>query len=163
MARLKPRDPRALTRPSFARALIQDGALISTRALFSACAFAAALGCATMEPTIPAEPGVAFELPVGKTAALNGNGARITFKQVKEDSRCPTDVTCVWAGDAHIELTISRNGLSDDTKVLSLSPANSEARSGDIQIRFVGLTPVPRQADGNGPRAYVAQLVVSRV
>jgi len=163
MARLKRRKASVLTRASVARALIQDGALISTRALILASAVAAALGCATMEPTIPAEPGVAFELPVGKTAALNGNGARITFKQVKEDSRCPADVTCVWAGDARIELTISRNGSSDDTKVLSLSPANSEARSGDIQIRFVGLTPVPRQADGNSPRAYVAQLVVNRI
>jgi hypothetical protein len=35
--------------------------------------------------------------------------------------------------------------------------------SGDLQIRFVGLTPVPRQADGNAPRAYVAQLVVNRI
>jgi hypothetical protein len=134
-----------------------------TRALKPACAFAAALGCATMEPTIPAEPGIAFQLRVGKTAALNGSGARITFKQVKEDSRCPTDVTCVWAGDARIELTISRSGSSDDTKFLSLSPANSEAHSGDLQIRFVGLTPVPKQADGNAPRAYVAQLVVNRI
>lgn len=116
-----------------------------------------------MEPTIPAEPGVAFELPVGKTAAVNGSGARITFKQVKEDSRCPTDVTCIWAGDARIELTISRNGSGDDTKFLTLSSATSEARSGDLQIRFVGLTPVPRQADGNAPRAYVAQLVVNRI
>lgn len=160
MPQLKPRER---TGASLARAFPQDGALISTRALVSACALAAALGCATMEPTIPAEPGVAFELPVGKTAALNGSGARITFKQVKEDSRCPTDVTCVWAGDARIELTISRNGSSDDTKFLTLSPANSEARSGDLQIRFVGLAPVPRQADAGAPRAYVAQLVVSRI
>jgi len=163
MARLKRREPSAPRRASVAHEFIRDGVLISTRALISACAFAAALGCATMEPTVPAEPGVAFELPVGRTAALNGNGARITFKQVKEDSRCPTDVTCVWAGDARIELTISRNGSSDDTKILSLSPANSEARSGDLQIRFVGLTPVPRQADGSSPRAYVAQLVVNRI
>jgi hypothetical protein len=163
MARLKRREPSALRRASVAHAFVRDGTLISTRALISACVLAAALGCATMEPTIPAEPGVAFELPVGKTAALNGNGARITFKQVKEDSRCPTDVTCVWAGDARIELTISRNGSSDDTKILTLSPPNSEARSGDLQIRFVGLTPVPRQAAGNGPRAYVAQLVVNRI
>jgi len=161
MARLKRREPHALRAGVYASNPV--GGLISTRALISACAFATALGCATMEPTIPAEPGVAFELPVGKTAALNGNGTRITFKQVKEDSRCPSDVTCVWAGDARIELTISRNGSSDDTKILSLSPANSEARSGDLQIRFVGLTPVPRQADGNAPRAYVAQLVVNRI
>jgi hypothetical protein len=160
MARLKRREPRVLR--ADIHAFIRDGGVISTRMLISVCAFATALGCATMEPTIPAEPGVAFDLPVGKTAALNGNGTRITFKQVKEDSRCPADVTCVWAGDASIELTISRNGSSDDTKILSLSPANSEARSGDLQIRFVGLTPVRRQADGNTPRAYVAQLVINR-
>jgi hypothetical protein len=35
--------------------------------------------------------------------------------------------------------------------------------SGDLQIRFVGLTPVPRQADGSAPRAYVAQLVANRI
>jgi hypothetical protein len=162
MARLKRREPR-LRRARVAHGFFRDGALISPRALILAFVLAAGLGCATMEPTIPAEPGVAFELPFGKTAALNGNATRITFKQVKEDSRCPTDVTCVWAGDARIELTISRNGSSDDTKTLSLSPANSEARSGDLQIRFVGLRPVPRQADGNGPRAYVAQLVVNRI
>jgi hypothetical protein len=163
MPLLKLRERSALRRASVADAFIRDGVLISTRALFSACAFAAALGCATMEPTIPAEPGVAFDLPVGKTAVLNGNEVRITFKRVTGDSRCPTDVTCIWAGDASIELTISRNGSSDDTKILSLSPASSEARSGDLQIRFVGLAPVPRQADGNAPRAYVARLVVNRI
>jgi len=161
MAPLKRREPRALGAGAYAS--FPDGRLISTRALISAVTFVAALGCATMEPTIPAEPGVTFDLPVGKTASLNGDGVRITFKQVKEDSRCPTDVTCIWAGDARIELTISRSGSSDDTKILSLSAANSEARSGDLQIRFVGLTPVPRQADGNTPRAYVAQLVVNRI
>jgi hypothetical protein len=158
MPRLKRREVSAR-----ARAFIPHCALISTRALILACAFAGPVGCATMEPTIPAEPGVAFELPVGKTAALNGNGVRITFKQVQEDSRCPTDVTCVWAGDATIAVTISRNGSSDDTRTLTLSAPGNEARSGDLQIRFVGLTPVPRQADGNSPRAYVAQLVVSRI
>jgi hypothetical protein len=106
---------------------------------------------------------VAFSLPIGKTAAINGSGTRLTFRLVREDSRCPTDVTCIWAGDAKIDVTISRNGSSDDTRVLSLTPPNNEATLGDLQIRFVGLTPVPRQADGNAPRAYVAQLVVNRI
>ena len=39
----------------------------------------------------------------------------------------------------------------------------NEVSSGDLQIRLVGLTPIPRQADGNAPRAYVAQLVVNRI
>jgi hypothetical protein len=132
------------------------------RGLISACAIVAALsGCASMEPTVPAEPGVAFSLPVGKTAAINGSGTRIMFRQVREDSRCPTDVTCVWAGDAKIEVTVLRNGSPDDTKVLGLNPPNNETTSGDLQIRFVGLIPVPRQSD-KSPRAYVAQLIVNR-
>jgi hypothetical protein len=125
-------------------------------------AIVAASGCATMETAIVAEPGVAFDLPLGKTAALSGNGVRITFREVREDSRCPTDVTCVWEGDAKIELTISRNGAPDDVKVISLSPINNETSSGDLRIRFVRLDPVPRQADAGKPRAYVAQLVVNR-
>ncbi len=132
------------------------------RATIAAAAiFAVIAGCAPVETAIVAEPGVEFSLPVGETALLNGNGPRITFRQVSEDSRCPTDVTCVWAGDAKIELTISRNG-SDDTKVVSLTPPNDETSSGDVRIRFVGLAPVPRQADAGKPKAYVAQLVVSR-
>jgi hypothetical protein len=139
-------------------------ALISSRALISAGAIIAALSsCAAMEPTVAAEPGVAFSLAIGKTAAINGSGTRLTFTMVREDSRCPTDVTCVWAGDAKIDVTISRSGSSDDVKVLSLTPPNNDASSGDLQIRFVGLTPIPRQADGNAPRAYVAQLVVNRI
>jgi hypothetical protein len=143
---------------------LQARALISSRALISAGAIIAALSsCAAMEPTVAAEPGVAFSLPIGKAAAINGSGTRLTFRLVREDSRCPTDVTCIWAGDAKIDVTISRNGSSDDTRVLSLTPPNNEVSSGDLQIRFVGLTPIPRQADGNAPRAYVAQLVVNRI
>jgi hypothetical protein len=137
----------------------------SAHGLVLACAIiVAATSCATAEPTVAvvAEPGVAFSLPVGKTASINGNGTKITFRQVKADSRCPTDVQCVWEGDAQIEVTVTRPGSPDDTKVLSLHTPN-EMTSGDLQIRFVGLTPVPRQADGNAPRAYVAQLVANRI
>ncbi len=136
---------------------------MSGSALISACVIVAALsGCAAMEPTVSAEPGVAFSLPIGKTAVINGDGAKITFKQVREDSRCPTDVTCVWEGDAKIEVTILRTGSPAQMTVLSLHVPNNEVSSGALQIRFVGLTPVPRQADGTAPRAYVAQLIVNR-
>ncbi len=122
----------------------------------------AASGCTTVETAIVAQPGVEFALALGKTAALNSSGERITFKQVSEDSRCPVDVQCVWAGDAKIDLTISRSGAPDDVKVISLTAPNNETTSGDLRIRFTGLAPVPRQADNGKPRAYVAQLVVTR-
>jgi hypothetical protein len=137
--------------------------LKSGRALVSAGAIVAVLAsCAAVEPTIAAEPGVAFSLPVGKTAVINGNGTRIMFNEVRNDSRCPADVTCVWAGDAEVVVTISRNGSPDDSRILSFIPPKNETTSGDLRIHLVALAPVPRQSDGNAPRAYVVQLVVSR-
>jgi hypothetical protein len=147
--------PRASTRraalPRSRRALAVFGAIVVATA-----------GCATVDTAIVAEPGTEFALPVGKTATLNGTGTRITFSQVTNDSRCPVDVQCVWAGDAKIELTISRGGSPDEAKVLSITPPNNETTSGDLRIRFTGLAPVPRQADSGKDRAYVAQLVVTR-
>ena len=132
------------------------------RALALGAIALAAAGCTTVESAIVAEPGVEFALPAGKTAVVNATGARVTFRQVKEDSRCPVDVQCVWAGDAKIELTISRNGAADDVKVISLTPPNNETTSGDLRIRFVGLAPVPRQAESSTSRTYVARLIVTR-
>jgi len=79
---------------------------------------------------------------------------------VTEDSRCPVDVQCVWAGDAKIELAISRANVPGDTRVISLTPPNSEATVGDVKIRFVSLAPTPRQSEPPASRAYVARLMV---
>jgi hypothetical protein len=121
-----------------------------------------AAACAPVETAVVAEPGQTFSLPLGETAALKGSDVRLTFKDVRTDSRCPVDVQCVWAGEAKIGVIITGNGTTEETKVLSLTPADSEARAGNLRIRFVGLTPVPRQADAGTPRAYVAQLVVDQ-
>jgi hypothetical protein len=121
--------------------------------------------CASVDSVVVAEPGMAFSLPVGKTAALGGNGggSRITFRKVTEDSRCPINAVCVWEGDAQIEVTVSRDGAAAETRVLSLSQPNNEARIGDLFVRFVSLAPHPETPEPNRPRAYIAQLVVRRL
>jgi hypothetical protein len=131
------------------------GVIIGTTMLLAAA-------CAPVKTTVVAEPGQAFSLPLGQTAAVKGSDVRLTFKDVRTDSRCPVDVQCVWAGEAKIGVIVSGNGTTEETKILSLTPADSEAKAGSLRIRFVGLTPVPRQADAGTPRAYVAQLVVDQ-
>jgi hypothetical protein len=118
--------------------------------------------CAGVETSVSAEPGASFTLAPGQTAAVKGADARITFKQVREDSRCPVDVTCVWEGDAKIDIVVSRNGVPDDTRILSITKSN-EVRVGNLRIRFVSLAPVPRQADANVPRKYLAEFVVDQM
>jgi hypothetical protein len=123
----------------------------------------AGTGCAGVQTAAVVEPGASFTLAPGETAAVRGTDARLTFKRVTEDSRCPVDVTCVWAGDAKIEITISRNGAADDTRILSITPPQYETTVGNLRIRFVSLAPVPRQADANVPRKYRAEFVVDQL
>lgn len=130
------------------------------RRLFATALIAVLSGCATVDTAVVANPGAEFSLAVGKSATISGTGYRITFSRVTEDSRCPVDVQCVWAGDAKIELTVSRSSAPADTRVISLTPPNSEATVGDVKIRFVSLAPTPRQSEPPASRAYVARLMV---
>ena len=150
---LKPRESMPSLRQPRARRVAVVVALGAVTTL-TACATA-------VDTAIVAEPGQSFSLPEGKTATVNGTGVKITFTSVKTDSRCPTDVQCVWAGEAKIELSVSAGGAAE-TKIVSLTPPDNETTVGDTRIRFVGLLPVPRQADRDKPREYVAQLVVTR-
>ncbi len=118
--------------------------------------------CASVDSIIIAEPDVAFSLPVGKTAGIAGSTTRLTFRQVREDSRCPTNVVCVWEGDAKIELLPVRDGAAGQGVILSLHTPN-EAQVGDLFVRFVGLTPYPATPEPSSPRQYVAELVIRRL
>ncbi|MEO8579476.1 MAG: hypothetical protein ABI469_04445 [Gemmatimonadales bacterium] len=145
--------------------MVQSGSFARSRfrPVVAACGLAVALlGCAPVETAVTVDPGSSFTLPVGNTAALRGTDTRLTFKEVSADSRCPTDVVCVWAGDATIVVVISRNGAPDEAQTLNINPPNNEITSGNLRIKFVGLAPVPRQSDKN-PRAYIAQFVVDRI
>ena len=120
-------------------------------------------GCAPLQTAVIVEPGVSFTLAPGQSAEVKRAETRITFREVREDSRCPVDVTCVWAGDAKVEIIISRTGVPDDTRTLSITPPANEALAGNLRLRFVGLTPIPRQADGNVPRNYLAEFVAEQL
>jgi hypothetical protein len=50
------------------------------------------------------------ELDEGETSTLPSFNAALTFNRKTEDSRCPIDVTCVWAGEATVLLTLTVEG-----------------------------------------------------
>ncbi len=44
---------------------------------------------------------------------------KVKFLEVVEDSRCPKDVDCVWAGNAKVKFELSRKGK--ETKIVELN------------------------------------------
>src|ERR1700704_4290387 len=73
-----------------------------------------------------------FKLKAGQQVTLKGTRLRIRFVTVENDSRCPSDVTCVWAGNAAVRLQLS-NGRSSRTVTLNTSSNASFAREVEYQ------------------------------
>src|SRR6188472_4161830 len=46
--------------------------------------------------------GTDFTLAPGDSAGIHGESRQLTFVKLTGDSRCPTNVQCVWAGSAVI-------------------------------------------------------------
>ncbi len=53
-------------------------------------------------------------LKVGQHKTAKMSGLKIKFLGVTEDSRCPTDVQCVWAGNAKMKFRITGEKVTKD-------------------------------------------------
>ncbi|RKS55530.1 hypothetical protein BC962_0493 [Gillisia mitskevichiae] len=58
------------------------------------------------------------ELDLGELFSFDNRS--IQFKKVISDSRCPTDVTCIWAGEAKVLIAVMQNGRQVEEKIISL-------------------------------------------
>lgn len=135
-------------------------------------------GCANTrfdELTCPcADMGKEFTLPLGRAIPMAGKNYSIIFEKVLEDSRCPTGVTCIWEGNARIQLTMrvySSMGTAGDggplTETLDVpfelntSPRfpTTEYDKG-LVMELRRLEPAPRQ--GVQTSGYVATLIARK-
>jgi hypothetical protein len=58
---------------------------------------------------IPAELDEPFQLKINQTGFIKSENIKILILNVTEDSRCPSDVECIWAGQVTILLNILKN------------------------------------------------------
>jgi hypothetical protein len=117
------------------------------------------LGCAgpTQPDRVPKnEP---FDLRIGESA-LTTDDIRIKFDTVRSDSRCPSDVNCVRAGEAVIALTLSKEGEIPVGRELDTTPARSSTTFLNFTITLSQLQPYPRSDRPIQPGDYVATFIV---
>lgn len=76
------------------------------RRLLAAMSLIAVLG-AVEASAATAQPGVGFGMRVGDEVTIGDSGVTVRFNAVTEDSRCPIDALCVWAGLLRISLTVT--------------------------------------------------------
>jgi hypothetical protein len=115
--------------------------------------------------TQAARVGREFKIKVGRQVTLKGDGLRVRFVAVGNDSRCPEGVTCVWAGDAEVMLEVGTG--SGGRKRLKLhtnrSPQNTDEDGyRRYKVKLLELSPYPRSDRKIAAREYTATLLVGK-
>ena len=88
--------------------------------------------------------GQSFSIDVGETVNVTGEGLRVSYQGVIQDSRCPSGVQCVVAGNAIIAVSVSKTGSSPATLTLN-TDGPLTAQYLNYTIELVGLGPAGRR------------------
>lgn len=122
------------------------------RTIVFVLAAAGALSCAAA--SVVAAVGEDVVLTPGKSVRIGTSGARLSFDTVTADSRCATDVQCVWAGNAAVRVRVWGDTGAPRTVELNSTVAPKEALIDGYVLRFVALAPAPVSTASIKPADY---------
>ena len=106
--------------------------------------------------------GQEFTLAVGQVASVEGASLRLALRAVRNDSRCPVDVQCVWEGDATVFLDVAGSSATAAYELHTSGRFPRQASHGPYRITLVRLDPVPHAGSPPAAGDYRATLVVVR-
>ncbi len=129
--------------------------------LLLALAAASCVQSTLLESLVHAPLDAVFTLQVGQQAVIKDTPLQLRFVSVPEDSRCPVEVDCVWAGDARVRLLVSFADSAEKTLDLHsfLEPRFEFVRG--YRITLERLEPAPRSEARIPQERYAADLRVS--
>lgn len=109
--------------------------------------------------------GQEVKLRAGGGAVVEGEGLRVRFDSVANDSRCPEGVTCVWAGNAEVLIEAEADGVTAVMKLNTHGGDNfpKQGRHRQYVVELVGLSPRPVEGSGTKAADYEVTLVIRKV
>jgi hypothetical protein len=113
---------------------------------------------ASIDPATPL--GQPFALVEGEAAIVDGR-LTVRFSDLIEDSRCPTDVQCVWEGNAAIAVEVSIADSLPATLCLNTNPRFATAATyASYSIELLALDPYPSMSTATA-EPFRAALIVT--
>jgi len=104
-----------------------------------------------------------FTLVFQEEGQLKDGAFKISFQEILEDSRCPSDVQCVWAGQAKVLLHFTEKNKPTDNVELILGVDNPELATkviGAYTIRLLEVDPYPLSTREVAPSDYSIRLII---
>jgi len=85
---------------------------------------------------------------------------RLAFVGVSGDSRCPTDVVCIWQGNAAVEITLGLGEGPSHPYTLNTGIEPHAVDFNGFRVTLVNVRPAPRTDKPIAPADYRAQFRV---
>ncbi len=112
---------------------------------------------------IAAQTSQQFKLQVNRQKAVSNGKLTVKFISVLEDSRCPEDTNCVWAGNAKLQIKLSNHKGKSKTFELNTGLEPQIISFEGYEIKVIDLTPKPRTNIRINRNGYTAIFTVSRL
>lgn len=114
---------------------------------------------------IPVKLDSQFQLKVNQLAYVQSENIKIKFLDVIQDSRCPSDVVCIRAGEVAILVNVIKNNKNFGDFMLIISPGNEDLTSeifDGYYIKLIKVDPYPNTSKKIELSDYVATLIVTK-
>ena len=100
---------------------------------------------------------------ISREKAIVRNKLNLRFLDVVEDSRCPKDAQCIWAGNAKVKVQINKPGGTPKIFEINSGIEPQTILIEGYEIRLVALTPEPGSNIRIRKDGYVATFSVTKV
>jgi uncharacterized lipoprotein YajG len=99
-----------------------------------------------------------IQLAPGQSAVYDAENLEVKFVGIDSDSRCPSDVACVWAGEVIVRLTVRKDRR---TKELSIK-GNENLPVDGFVVSVLEVLPPPKSTQRIAPADYRVTLKVAQ-
>ena len=99
-----------------------------------------------------------IQLEPGQSAVFDAEDLTVKFVGIDSDSRCPSDVACVWAGEVVVRLSVRKDSR---TKELSIKAPQSLPVDG-FSVTVLDVLPPRASSQRIAPADYRVTLKVAR-
>lgn len=110
----------------------------------------------------PARDSAVLRLPVGGEVVLP-DGQTLTILRIEEDSRCPHNADCIWAGRVRVAIEVSDGAENTDLILTHGEIMEGDSASGStlgLRINLIAVDPYPADTGSIPEQDYRITLIV---
>lgn len=120
------------------------------------------VGCQTSDNDDQHNPNDPEVINVDTCFDNDDQGMSVCLDSVTDDSRCPSDLVCVWAGDAVANFSIKTKNEINSFQLHTNNDFQNDTVLQGYRIKLVAITPYPSSDHQIEPKDYSVEILVAK-